>query len=536
MLCGLPPILELLFVFPSVEFVKQCCGSWLSGTRVVSIDDMEQRHRLLREQLERDVASSKHGAAAAAAATSPSGKLSWTPAQLASVESDVDAGLGPNLADALRQSIVSACLVQQFAVDRAFEQLVVLEKDDSKAGLLKRMREACQSSFSDLLAATKSVGRMRVQASGQHEQHHDATDELPPPAGALLEAMAALCNNIDSRMRQQHEIAFGALQPAVLSLPAVAATTSKALPPLQTNGRPAVTIFELAEARRRLQAACYSGVPGGASTQLRKIFRWMDADRSGSLGVDEFLKLARKHLKLLPADFSDATARALFDHVDSLGTGGGGGDGNVTLEELEDFLLEAAPASLVQASLEHMPAATAQPPASVAAAAAVTAAVEDGADDADLLMMTSSGPGAGFSSAPPLPPASQQADRAADPDDAAEDMFAIFERLNTANPAPASAAAAAVGGGAAGAEAAGGGGGGGTGLAVSGDHTTFDTATGAGTAQLVDGVEAGAGASVGESGAAVLHDPAAFAEVDLGWPADGCAQCCAAAVVVPAVQ
>jgi len=295
---------------------------------------MEKRYRLLREQLERDIKN----VTSSDAPVDSSANLSWTPQQAVELEAKLSSlGAVPVGAAA---SLRAACLLQQYAIRNIFEKMIVLEKDGAKSALLKKLWEATQRSFTQVFSATEAVARgtgepSAVTSSGNEEAAaFTGQSTFPDQANDILQSMLQLCDSIHSRSRQQEEL--------VDRLSVVETTVSDDGNSVDNDARASdaaeeqIGKNELAEARRRLRAACYTGVSGGSAGQLKKIFKWTDKDRSGGLGLQEFIRLVRRYLKLKPKDFPDSLAQELFQHVDSLGSN----DATITLSELESFLFD----------------------------------------------------------------------------------------------------------------------------------------------------------------------------------------------------
>ena len=89
------------------------------------------------------------------------------------------------------------------------------------------------------------------------------------------------------------------------------------------------------DAKHKILAASY----GLGGQNLRALFRKVDTDGGGDLQFEEFHKACRTYLKIGKQQLSDRELQDLFVHIDSLGDG----DGNLSIDELLDFIGDKLP-------------------------------------------------------------------------------------------------------------------------------------------------------------------------------------------------
>lgn len=95
------------------------------------------------------------------------------------------------------------------------------------------------------------------------------------------------------------------------------------------------------DAKFKILAASYNY--GGQD--LEALFRKVDTDGGGDLQFEEFRRACRTYLKIGKQQLPDHELQELFTHIDSLGDG----DGNLSIEELLDFIGDKLPQHMIDA-------------------------------------------------------------------------------------------------------------------------------------------------------------------------------------------
>ena len=115
---------------------------------------MEKRLKLLREQLDRDIATANQQP------QSPTAKAKWSFAQRQKIEADVEP---LNLPDDAQKSVVASCLLHRHTMDGVFDGLIQLETDGAKSALLKKLRLLARQSFEQVFTAIIQTTKIKSE-------------------------------------------------------------------------------------------------------------------------------------------------------------------------------------------------------------------------------------------------------------------------------------------------------------------------------------------------------------------------------------